>query len=301
MGKLSLILLSLCLGIWLIGGSWWYANKFGVPVQTIAHPNVLPVLNVMDGDFKITSQSNFHFRHSSAKVVVPWETEKGLKALVDYLKNHPNRNVVLTGNYSPSENNRTRYLDLGFARADAIRDLLISYGANKKDIIVQSMVHHDLKFNKNLLFNGLTFSFEKKHEPFTVSSNEKAEKAVSISNKEKKVKRIRPLNLYYDNNTDFVQTSPQLKDYLSKLNLYLDKNPTSKILLIGHTDNVGASDQNEKLSKKRAFSVKSLMEDFGIATQRIMIDYQGGKKPLASNATDSGRKKNRRVEVRIIN
>ncbi len=296
MSKLFLILLSFCLGIWLIGGSWWYANKFGVPVQTITQPNVLPVLNVMDGDFKITSQSNFHFRHSSAKVVVPWETEKGLKSLVNYLEKHPDRNVVLTGNYSPTEQNRTRYLDLGFARADAIRDLLISYGANKKDIIIQSMVHQELKFNRGLLFNGLSFSFEKKNEPFTIIPPK--EKVVNTTNK---VERIRPLNLYYDNNTDFVQSSPQLSTYLDKLNTYLDKNPSSKILLVGHTDNIGASDQNEELSKKRAFSVKSLMENFGIATQRIMIDYQGDKKPLASNDSDKGRKKNRRVEVRIIN
>ncbi len=295
MSRLFLVLLISCLGIWLVGGSWWYAKKFGMPVKTITHPSVLPVLNVMDGDFKITSQSNFHFRHSSAKVVVPWETEKGLKALVNYLDKHSDRNVVLTGNYSPSEHNRTRYLDLGFARADAIRNLLISYGANKQDIIIQSMVRNDLKFNRNLLFDGLTFSFEKKDEPFTeVPLKEGIVKTAQT------VEKIRPLNLYYDNNTDFVNNSPQLKDYLSNLDIYLDEHPDSKVLLVGHTDSVGASTKNEQLSKKRAFSVKTLMENFGIAAQRIMIDYQGDKKPLASNSTVNGRKKNRRVEVRIV-
>lgn len=297
MSKLFLILSISFLGIWLVGGSWWYANKFGVPVQTITHPSVLPVLNVMDGDFRITSQSNFHFRHSSAKVVVPWETEKGLKSLVEYLDKHPDRNVVLTGNYSPSERNRTRYLDLGFARADAIRTLLISYGASKKDIIIQSMVRDDLKFNRNLLFDGLRFSFERKSAPFNLISPEE-EKVVKTTTQT--VEKIRPLNLYYDNNTDFVHNSPQLKDYLSNLNLYLDKHPNSKVLLTGHTDNIGASSKNELLSKNRAITVKTLMETFGIATQRIKVDYQGDKKPLASNATDTGRKKNRRVEVRII-
>ncbi len=295
MSRLFLILLISCLGVWLVGGSWWYANKFGVPVKNIAQPSVLPVLNVMDGDFKITNQSNFHFRHSSDKIVVPWETEKGLKSLVKYLDKHSNRNVVLTGNYSPSEHNRTRYLDLGFARADAVRNLLISYGAKKKDIIIQSMVREDLKFNRNLLFDGLTFSFEKKNVPFSEVSLEK-----EVITATRTVEKIRPLNLYYDNNTDFVNNSPQLKNYLSNLDLYLNSHPDSKVLLVGHTDNVGASTQNEQLSKKRAFSVKTLMENFGIATQRIMIEYQGDKKPLASNATVNGRKKNRRVEVRIV-
>jgi len=296
MSKLFLILSSFLLGIWLVGGSWWYANKFGVPVQTFTHPSVLPVLNVTDGDFKITNQSNFHFLHSSAEVVVPWETEKGLKSLVDYLQKHPDRNVVLTGNYSPDERNNTRYLDLGFARADAIRNLLISYGTNKEDIIIQSMVRDDLKFNRKLLFDGLSFSFEKKSASFDlIAPKEK------LVNQTQKVEKVRPLNLYYDNNTKFVDDSPQLEDYLSKLYAYLNANPESKVLLTGHTDNVGSGSRNEELSKIRAFSVKTLMENFGIAEQRIQVDYQGDKKPLASNATNNGRKKNRRVEVRIVN
>ncbi len=297
MSKFFLILSSLLLGIWLVGGSWWYANKFGVPVQTITHPSVLPVLNVTDGDFTIISQSNFHFRYSSAEVVVPWETEKGLKSLVNYLHKHPDRNVVLTGNYSPDERNTTRYLDLGFARADAIRNLLVSYGTDKEDIIIQSMVRDDLKFNRNLLFDGLDFSFEKKNTPFNLTSPKE-----KLVNKAQNVEKVRPLNLYYDNNTDFVDDdSPQLEDYLSKLYLYLNTYPDSKVLLTGHTDNVGRKGRNEELSKARAFSVKTLMEKSGIAAQRIQVDYQGDKKPLASNATSNGRKKNRRVEVRIIN
>ncbi len=296
MSKVFLILTSFLLGIWLVGGSWWYAQKFGVPVQTIAHPNVLPVLNVTDGDFTITSRSNFHFRHSSAEVVVPWETEKSLKSLVNYLHKHPNRNIVLTGNYSPDERNDTRYLDLGFARADAIRNLLISYGTPKEDIIIQSMVRDDLKFNQRLLFDGLTFSFEKKKATFSLISSKK-----KSARQNQKIEKVRPLNLYYDNNTDFVEDSPQLKDYLSKLYTYLDTYPTSKVLVTGHTDNVGTSARNEELSKIRAISVKTLMKKFGISGQRIEVDYQGDKKPLASNTSNKGRRKNRRVEVRIIN
>jgi len=295
MSKLFLILSISSLGIWLLGGSWWYANKFGVPVQTITQPSVISVLNVIDGDFKITSQSNFHFRHSSAEVVVPWETEKELKTLVNYLDKHPERNVVLTGNYSPSEENLTRFMDLGFARADAVQNLLIGYGANKQDIIIQSMIRDDLKFTRNLLFDGLSFSFERKNAHFNlISIGEKTVKATQT------LEKIRPLNLYYDNNTDFVTSSPQLEYYLNSLNSYLNLHPESKVLLTGHTDNIGESGKNEQLSKNRAISVKTLMETFGIAEQRIKVDYQGDKKPLASNSTNIGRRKNRRVEVRII-
>ena len=296
MSKTFLILSILFLGLWLIGGSWWYANKFGVPIQNIAPSSAIPVLNVTDGDFKITSRSNFHFRHSCDKVVVPWETEKELKTLVKYLDQHPNRNLVLTGNYSPVEQNDTRHLDLGLARSEAIRNLLISFDANKEDIIIQSKLCDGLKFSRNLLFDGVRFSFEEKIDPF--NSNDPEEKVVRTS---RIIEKIRPLNLYYDNNTEFVQNSTQLNAYLGNLNSYLKKHPNSKVLLIGHTDNVGTSDQNKLLSKKRAFSVKYLMEEFGIATKQIKVDYMGDKNPLSSNATNNGRKKNRRVEVRLIN
>ena len=296
MSKFPLILSILLLGIWLVGGSWWYANNFGVSVRTIDHRSVLPVLNVTDGNFNITSHSNFHFRYSSAEVVVPWKTEKDLKALVDYLGNYPDRNVVLTGNYSPTEENKTQYLDLGLARADAIRNLLISYGANKKHIIIQSMVREDLRFKQDLLFDGLSFSFEEKHAPYKIISPKG-----KPTNKNQNTEKIHPLNLYYDINTDIVGDSPQLKDYLRKINLYLNAHPDSKVILTGHTDNVGNVDRNKELSKIRAFSVKKLMKKFGIAEERIRIDYQGDKKPIAPNTTSNGRKKNRRVEVRIIN
>jgi len=296
MSKIFLILSIFFLGLWLIGGSLGYANKFGIPIQNIALSGVFPVLNVTDGDFKITSRSNFHFRHSCDKVVVPWETEKSLKTLVKYLDQHPSRNLVLTGNYSPVEQNDTRYLDLGLARSDAIRNLLISFDAKKEDIIIQSKLCDGLKFNNDLLFDGVRFSFEQKIDP--IRSKTPEEKLVKTS---RTIEKIRPLNLYYDNNTEFVQNSTQLNAYLGNLNSYLKKHPTSKVLLIGHTDNVGTSDQNKLLSKKRAFTVKSLMEEFGIAAKQIKVDYMGDKRPLVSNATNNGRKKNRRVEVRLIN
>jgi len=71
-----------------------------------------------------------------------------------------------------------------------------------------------------------------------------------------------------------------------------------KILIEGHTDNVGAAASNLALSSARAAAVKAaLMTDFGIAGPRISTKGLGDTKPAAPNTTAAGRAQNRRVEI----
>jgi outer membrane protein OmpA-like peptidoglycan-associated protein len=72
------------------------------------------------------------------------------------------------------------------------------------------------------------------------------------------------------------------------------------VRLEGHTDGKGAADYNQKLSERRAASVKQwLVEREQIAAARMTTQGFGKTKPVASNDTDAGRQKNRRVEVVI--
>jgi outer membrane protein OmpA-like peptidoglycan-associated protein len=75
---------------------------------------------------------------------------------------------------------------------------------------------------------------------------------------------------------------------------------TGAVRLEGHTDGKGAADYNQKLSERRAASVKQwLVEREQIPAARMTIQGFGKTKPVASNDTDAGRQKNRRVEVVI--
>jgi OmpA-OmpF porin, OOP family len=77
----------------------------------------------------------------------------------------------------------------------------------------------------------------------------------------------------------------------------LQKNPSLKIRIVGHTDADGAAAYNLDLSKKRAAAVKEyLMINQGIDGSRIVTDGKGATQPVAENNTDSGKAKNRRVE-----
>lgn len=69
----------------------------------------------------------------------------------------------------------------------------------------------------------------------------------------------------------------------------------------GHTDNVGAKAANLTLSDQRAKAVVAWLTTHGIAASRLVAKGYGDGKPLADNATDAGRAKNRRVELKKLN
>ena len=86
---------------------------------------------------------------------------------------------------------------------------------------------------------------------------------------------------------------------LDKLVRTLRQNPTVRIELAGHTDNVGDPRLNQSLSDYRARVVKSYLTRQGIADDRIEAVGYGGSRPVAGNDTEAGRAKNRRVTFAI--
>jgi outer membrane protein OmpA-like peptidoglycan-associated protein len=85
---------------------------------------------------------------------------------------------------------------------------------------------------------------------------------------------------------------------LDKFADWLIKNPTAEILISGHTDNKGNEADNKKLSFDRAKSVKDYLISKN-AANKIEVNGFGSTKPIASNDTEEGRSKNRRVEFTI--
>ena len=69
-----------------------------------------------------------------------------------------------------------------------------------------------------------------------------------------------------------------------------------EVEIAGYTDNVGSSYYNKKLSQKRADSVKEWLVIRGIDPKRIVTKGYGLENPIASNSTEEGRSKNRRIE-----
>lgn len=98
--------------------------------------------------------------------------------------------------------------------------------------------------------------------------------------------------------TDSAKLLPGSRPVLTEMAKYLKAHPKAEILLVGHTDTVGALDYNMDLSKRRAGAVRAaLAQDFGVAAGRLAAHGVGYLAPKASNAEEAGRARNRRVEM----
>lgn len=94
--------------------------------------------------------------------------------------------------------------------------------------------------------------------------------------------------------------SPDAMTLLNNLNKVLKKYPKNRIVIHGYTDTTGSAVQNEILSKARAKSVYDyLVTQNGLKTLSVTYVGHGPADPVASNATEAGRAKNRRVELQI--
>jgi outer membrane protein OmpA-like peptidoglycan-associated protein len=76
--------------------------------------------------------------------------------------------------------------------------------------------------------------------------------------------------------------------------------PDAHIRVYGHTDIVGSSEVNQKVSEERARKVAAFLMENGISASRIEAEGKSFNNPVADNSTEEGRAKNRRVEIFVI-
>ena len=90
---------------------------------------------------------------------------------------------------------------------------------------------------------------------------------------------------------------PESEPVLSEIVSLMNANAEWKFRVEGHTDNVGAKAMNQTLSQQRAAAVVTWLAQNGIDKARLVAQGFGDSKPIADNATEEGRAKNRRVEL----
>ncbi len=105
-------------------------------------------------------------------------------------------------------------------------------------------------------------------------------------------------NIYFAFNSDRIVGSDEKG--LQQIAAFMKRHPDVYLRIEGHTDSIGSYQYNIDLSKRRAEAAKKLLVKYGIAPGRIFTVGYGYTRPLATNRTDQGRHKNRRIEFKIF-
>jgi len=98
---------------------------------------------------------------------------------------------------------------------------------------------------------------------------------------------------------DKFKLQEESKKEMLELYNHVNTDTTLHISILGHTDSVGSDSYNQKLSSRRAEAVASYLRKLGLKEDRIVWKGHGGKKPIATNDNENGRRQNRRVEFVI--
>jgi outer membrane protein OmpA-like peptidoglycan-associated protein len=97
--------------------------------------------------------------------------------------------------------------------------------------------------------------------------------------------------------TDLARLNAEGMRTAEKLANVLQKNPQRTVLVEGFTDRTGTAAHNQDLSERRATAVRGVLQELGVARERVAIRGYGETYPIAANDTAQNRQLNRRVEI----
>ena len=111
-------------------------------------------------------------------------------------------------------------------------------------------------------------------------------------------KTIRFQNVYFTTGSGSLEDDSFFElDYVAKL---LNKDPSIKLEVSGHTDNIGDVVANRVLSQQRAAAVKQRLVEKGVSANRLTSVGYGDSAPIDTNDTDEGKANNRRTELKVV-
>lgn len=242
-------------------------------------------LTLTEGDSIIILDGYDQFVFDSASVSPDLNANnlEFLDAVAAFFKKDTTRNLSITGFYRISEDSipGTFLENIGLERANTIRKLLIDRGLDESRISLDHGISDSEDLKEPLLFTAyisdIPDAFEKVQFSFTNMT-------ISDAN--------------FEFNSDVFKPGTPFKLYADSVKTFMELNPNKKLTIIGHTDNKGKTWYNNKLGLRRAENAKKYFESLGL-NMDINTASAGEKKPVASNNTEEGRQRNRRVNFVI--
>lgn len=242
----------------------------------------LQTLRLIQGDtVLLEGYDQFAFDSASVLPRLNENNSQFLDTLAGYLKQFPEKNLSITGFYRPGIDSLpvgSYYENMGVARANAVRNLLMKRG------IAEGRISLDYSSSKDsLLREPLTFSV------LTPSAIPSSFEIVQFS-----FTNMTFSDANFEFDSDVFKPGEPFILYADSVKTYLALNPEKRLTIIGHTDHVGPDNYNLNLGLRRGRSARAYFQNLGVKSA-IKVDSRGEKRPAASNETEEGRQKNRRV------
>ncbi|MEO1437607.1 MAG: OmpA family protein [Bacteroidota bacterium] len=231
--------------------------------------------------------------------------EAFLDSVTAYLNRFPNSKVEIIGRFFKGEAGAGFLDNAGLVRADLIRQELKKRGIdvdNRVDINSEQL-GADVKFDEPILFAGTAGELAV-NEAETLNAEgslPEGDESEVLEKAKFTFTNMTFSDVSFESGSAVFEPVPQFINYADSVVLFLKENPDKKIKIIGHTDSDGGDEMNMALGRNRARSVRQFMMDkYGLKKDQIDIDSKGETKPVATNATEDGKRRNRRVNIQII-
>jgi flagellar motor protein MotB len=251
-------------------------------VQPIDHNNSTPFdVKHTDGETLFNFPKGFITNNLNGNIKIPEELTSFKDSIYEYLNENQEKELLITGKYLSSEVNLKAGTNFANSRIQHIKNILIVAGVNPDRVIPKIKVSR-YEYDENGEYNnGISLEFRKINDKNLAKIEEGISNKILYSNFA--VKEFKP--------------DRKLESYTIELINYLQKYPNKKVHIVGHTDSVGVN--NDQFGLDRAINVKDYLITQGISEAIIKVSSKGENKPIATNKTEEGRAKNRRIEITI--
>ena len=221
---------------------------------------------------------NLQINNKEGSVLIPESTDEFKNAIFKYLNDHQDMELMITGLRNDNESDT-----IGLGRANEIKAILEDFGVNADKLSVNE-VKRTFDFKPDGTFNGgINFTLKK------LSESRLSEIESGIVNK----------TLYSRFASKQFKADNTLQAYALELKNYLNKYPNKKATITGHTDNIGNNIANDWFGMERAKNVRRYLVSQGISSAKLTALSKGEKEPIDTNRTSKGRRKNRRIEIKV--
>lgn len=243
-----------------------------------------------DGDYDCNVDENFNFNISSSAILTPLSegVTNCIGTLNTYLAGNDQKVINVTGYYKSDENNDSAFPNLGLARANAVKNHLVSAG------ISSSRINTSGKLVDDMVANGTMFE-----GPVEYSLGDRAADADDLLQALFDKINADPLVLHFNTAEASINLSAEQRQKVADISRYLDMVDGATTDVVGHTDNEGSNITNMRLGQGRADFAKDYLIRNGIAASKINTSSKGESQPIASNSTDAGKAENRRTVVTL--